>query len=158
MGPVGPAIREAFQSLWVVAIPIHPAGQVLGVLTCHQPADQSPQLKPEVSQFLADAVGVALLQDPEGLAADLSGPWATQAQLHYATGMVVAQLGIGPDEAVAVMRAHAFAESAPLVTVAASVIAGDLDFAEPDPEAEPLHRTRRGRSTPSEQKEGTDPS
>jgi hypothetical protein len=135
------AVREGFGPVHITAIPIHPDGDVLGVLTCHQPVDSAPRLEEDTAQFLADAIGVALLKDPDQLATDLSGPWAGRAQIHQATGMVVAQLSIGPDEALALLRAHAFAHTWPLARVAASVVAGDLDFTEPDPDTDPARRS-----------------
>ena len=80
------------------------------------------------AQFLADAVGVALLQDPDALATDLTGPWDSRAQIHQATGMVTAQLGVHPEDAIALLRAHAFAQSWPLARVAAAVVDRELDF------------------------------
>jgi hypothetical protein len=149
------AVREAFGALSITAIPVHPDGDVLGVLTCHQPADSMPRLEEDTAQFLADAIGVAILKDPDALATDLSGPWASRAQIHQATGMVVSQLRISPDEALALLRAHAFAHSWPLARVAASVVAGDLDFSAPDPDTDP---TRRGAAPPdtTQTSDGTD--
>ena len=43
-----------------------------------------------------------------------SGAWSSRAGIHQATGMVIAQLGISPDDALAVLRAHAYAEDIPL--------------------------------------------
>jgi hypothetical protein len=123
------AVRNAFSSVRITAIAIHPNGEVMGVLTCHQPVDTQPRLDEPVAQFLADAVGVALLQDPDALATDLTGPWASRAQIHQATGMVTAQLRVHPEDAIALLRAHAFAQSWPLARVAAAVVDRELDFA-----------------------------
>ena len=122
------AVRSAFRSVRITAIAIHPDGEVMGVLTCHQPVDTQPRLDEPVAQFLADAVGVALLQDPDALATDLTGPWASRAQIHQATGMVTAQLGVHPEDAIALLRVHAFAQSWPLTRVATAVVDRELDF------------------------------
>lgn len=43
-------------------------------------------------------------------------------EIHQATGMVLAQLGISAENALARLRAHAFAEQRPLVDVARAVV------------------------------------
>lgn len=52
------------------------------------------------------------------------------AEVHQATGMVIAQLGISATEALARLRAHAFAEQRLLVDVARDVVARNLRFTE----------------------------
>jgi ANTAR domain len=51
-----------------------------------------------------------------------------RAEIHQATGMVLAQLGVGAQEAMARMRAHAFAEERLLVDVARDVVTRRLHF------------------------------
>lgn len=51
-------------------------------------------------------------------------------EIHQATGMVLAQLDIGPEEALARMRAHAFAEQRLLIDIARDVVARRLRFTE----------------------------
>src|SRR3954451_8295823 len=99
--PFDAAARAAFSSLKLIAVPIHPDADVLGVLTYHQPHQAQELLEEAATQFLADAVGVALLKDPDELAPDSGGPWANRASVHQATGMVIAQLGVGADDALA---------------------------------------------------------
>jgi len=48
--------------------------------------------------------------------------------VHQATGMVVAQLRIPADDALLVLRAHAFAASESLAVIAGEVVARRLDF------------------------------
>lgn len=52
-----------------------------------------------------------------------------RAEIHQATGMVLAQLGVNPTEALARMRAYAFAAQRPLGDVARDVVSGRLRFA-----------------------------
>ncbi|GAA4265753.1 GAF and ANTAR domain-containing protein [Frondihabitans peucedani] len=54
----------------------------------------------------------------------------SRREVHQATGMVSAQLDIGVDDALLVLRGHAFATSTPLREVAADVVARRLDFSE----------------------------
>jgi GAF domain-containing protein len=68
--------------------------------------------------------------------ADLSGrggSWldpmvASRAEIHQATGMVLAQLGISAPDALARMRAYAFARQRLLIDVARDVVARRVDF------------------------------
>lgn len=64
-----------------------------------------------------------------------AGSWLTEtsnhrAEVHQATGMVLAQLGISATEALARLRAHAFAEHRLLVDVARDVVSRRLRFTE----------------------------
>jgi len=54
--------------------------------------------------------------------------WGNRAEIHQATGMVVAQLGISAADALARVRAHAFAEQRRLGEVARDVVARRLRF------------------------------
>jgi hypothetical protein len=56
----------------------------------------------------------------------LSG--VARAEIHQATGMVLAQLGVSAQEALARMRAYAFAEERPLTEVARDLVSRRLRF------------------------------
>ena len=67
--------------------------------------------------------------DPDGTAAwDRS--WSKRAEIHQATGMIVAQLRISPTDAFARLRAHAFSQGKGLGEVAQDVVARRLRFTE----------------------------
>jgi hypothetical protein len=53
---------------------------------------------------------------------------ASRAEVHQATGMVMGQLGLGAADALARMRAHAFAAQRLLIEVARDVVARRLAF------------------------------
>jgi hypothetical protein len=55
---------------------------------------------------------------------------ASRAEIHQAIGMVLAQLGVSADTALARMRGHAFAEQRLLIDVAHDVVARRLVFTE----------------------------
>jgi len=126
---------KVFGTIGVHAIPIRPDRSTLGVFTCHLPAENDLLLTSGTVQFLANAVGVALLRDPtpESTAGtDSAGLWSGRARIHQATGMVVAQLGIEAADALVLLRAHAFAQDATLDGIAAAVIARELNFSDID--------------------------
>jgi len=50
--------------------------------------------------------------------------------VHYATGMVMVQLGVDPQHALARLRAYAFAEGRTVTEVARDVVARRLSFDE----------------------------
>jgi hypothetical protein len=112
----------------IYAFPMRPRSDVFGVLTFYQATTRPLGQDMEVAQFLADAVGAAIIREPDGHT-DLSAePWSTRAQVHQATGMVVAQLGVGVDDALALLRAHAYAHERKLTDIAKDVVDRRLDF------------------------------
>jgi hypothetical protein len=132
-----PVFRQSAQaavgSAAVYAFPIQPEGAPLGVLTLYQLEPRPLRYALAELGFLADALGVALLRDPGSRAEAGLSPWSSRARVHQATGMVVAQLGIAPDDALAVLRAHAYADATPLDGIAARVTSRQLDFSTADP-------------------------
>ncbi len=60
--------------------------------------------------------------------ADDASPWASRARIHQATGMVVARLHISPEDALALLRAHAYAHQSTLPEIAASIVERRLNF------------------------------
>ncbi|WP_159796476.1 GAF and ANTAR domain-containing protein [Puerhibacterium puerhi] len=115
------------------AVPMRVAGRVVGVLSLFAAGRLARSL--DDAQFLADAVGLALLGELDSL------DWSTRAQIHQATGMVTAQLRISPSDALAVMRAHAFARTTTLETVAHDILARRLVFTYDDARVVETERT-----------------
>ena len=116
------------------AVPMRAGSRVIGVLSLYVTADPPARSQADL-QLLADAVGVSLLGDVESL------DWSERALLHQATGMVVAQLRVPPDDAFAVIRAHAFSHSTSLQSVAEDVLARSLTFSLDEPENDKTERT-----------------
>ena len=86
---------------------MQPGNQLFGVMTLYQIQRPDTGLTMDVSTLerLAAATGAALMRDPEAVDQDLlDGPWQSRAQIHQATGMVVAQLGLNGDDALAVLQ------------------------------------------------------
>ena len=79
----------------------------------------------------ADAALQLLLNSRAGMDGDVDGRpgdgWSDDhAKVYQATGMVSAQRAVGPEEALALLRAHAFAHDLTLDEVAAAVVARRL--------------------------------
>jgi hypothetical protein len=111
----------------VYAVPMRPSGRVVGVLTLYL-RDGELARPLEEAEFLADAAGAALLGDPDTADVSSQPTWPERARMHQATGVVVAQLGVAPADALAVLRAHAFGRASTLESVVADVLARRLSF------------------------------
>lgn len=117
------------------------AGAVrLGALTAHRqradPADppDAPEPAPIIDEAdlqrlyrLADELLLAVLAPREGE----SALDRFTVGIHQAAGMISVQLGVGIDDAVAALQAHAFAANRPVEDVARAVIARRLRFGPP---------------------------
>jgi hypothetical protein len=118
----------------VYAVPMRVGQRVVGVLSLYVTTDGLARDLEDL-QFLADAVGTSLLGDLESL------DWSDRARIHQATGMVTAQLKIPPPDALAVLRAHAFARSSTLQDVADEVLARRMAFTHDDVTVDDNERT-----------------
>ena len=76
------------------------------------------------------AIGTAVLHDPQlGRRGDVYAEvWASRAEVHQATGMVISQVGVRPEDAVALLRGQAFANDTTLLEVARQVIGRQINF------------------------------
>lgn len=115
----------------VFALPLQWGTINLGVLDLYRRAPGSlsrAQLRDAVSA--ADAASLMLLglrTDP-GDEGTWDRSWSNRAEIHQATGMVVAQLGVTATDAFARLRAYAFAAQRPLGEIARDVVARRLHF------------------------------
>ena len=123
------AVRAAGE-VTIHALPMRSAAQAVGVLTVYTEAGAELMRPLDDAQFLADAVGAALLEDPTTHAS--GDAWLDRARVHQATGMIVAQLGIGVDDALALLRAHAFAQETTMDDIATTVVDRRLSFGRSD--------------------------
>lgn len=120
----------------IYALPMRPFGQAFGVLMLYTAPGRWLARSTADGQFLADAIGAAVLRYPD--TDDLSQAWVPRARIHQATGMLIAQLGTGPEDALALLRARAFADSISLDEMAAQVVDGVVLFSASDDHGEPL--------------------
>jgi ANTAR domain len=133
-----PAALES-GALAVFALPLQVGAIRLGVLDLYR--TRSGPLSPHE---LADALAFAdttsmLLVDVVGSQPDTADltwprddPTVHQAQVHQATGMILVQLGVSAEAALARLRAYAYAHDRRLGDVARDVVERRLRF-EPDP-------------------------
>ena len=128
----------------VFALPLRIGAIGVGVLVAHR-ATPGPLADGEFVDAVALAEGVTLLlvnQQSAGAyrAGHTAGgsqpgselPATYRAQVHQATGMVSAQLGVDLAEALVRLRAHAYAEDRLIAEVAADVVARRLRFNDPN--------------------------
>ncbi|MFF7251503.1 ANTAR domain-containing protein [Embleya sp. NPDC008237] len=131
-----PGLLPAITDLGVHAIfafPLRVGVIVLGVLTGHRttPSPMTPGqltdafvLAGSLSSLL---IGTAAHPDtPTALLAE--GQGLHFAEVHQATGMVSAQLGVSPAQALVRLRAHAFGHDTPLLETARAVLGRRLRF------------------------------
>lgn len=113
----------------LVAVPLRAELSTLGVLSVHRRGpDQEENLV--AARFLGATVGTALLQDPgisnaEHLTAQA---WADRSRIHQATGMIVAQVGVRSEDAIALLRGQAFARNTTLLDIAHDIIERRINF------------------------------
>ena len=125
------AVKQLMRSCTLYAVPIKPGPQTMGVATFYQRHASPLQVDAATSQMLINAVGVALVGDPDVLDDDrfaTAESWNSRARINQATGMVMAQLRISAADGLALLRAHAYAHSQTLNSVSDELIGRRLDF------------------------------
>jgi hypothetical protein len=122
------SVKREIGRISIYAIPIIPQSEVVGVSTFYRRHQSSLLIDDETCRLLINAVGVALLADPDLTDDGSSGSWASRDKVSQATGMVMAQLGLRPEDALALLRAHAYADNTSLNEVSQAVIERRLDF------------------------------
>ncbi len=110
--------------------------RVVGVLTLYQRGvDRDIDLA--AALVVSRVVAAALLADGPSMQEAGQAAWSERAEVHQATGMVVAQLGVPEEDALALLRAHAYSHDQSVRRTAHDVITGRLTFsANPDQEIE----------------------
>jgi len=126
------AAFDIFGPVTILAVPMRATTSVVGVLTLYQRGEHPANEELTAAQVLADAVAAALLKESESQDLTAWGPWAERARIDQATGIVIAQLGIGPEDALALLRAHAYADDTTVDAIASEVVERRLDFSVTD--------------------------
>ena len=131
---------ESLTALAPLVVHALPMGEgedrVIGVLSLYQHGTDR-EIDLEAALIVARVVAAALLADGTSVQDAGRGPWSERAEVHQATGMVVAQLGLPEADALALLRAHAFSHDQSVAETAHAVIDRQLTFsANPDQEIE----------------------
>ncbi|WP_454051205.1 GAF and ANTAR domain-containing protein [Cellulomonas sp. Marseille-Q8402] len=121
-------------ALSLTAVPLHAGPGVLGVLTLYRSRPGTLARSLDDLAFVADVIAVAVLDDTQPGTSPAAASWDERSLTHQAVGMVMAQLAVTADDALALLRAHAFALDLTLPAVARQVLDRDLRFR---PEEEP---------------------
>lgn len=124
-------LESRYGPLRVYAVPVHANGGLGGVATLHTGRDQSLAEPDDRVAFLVNAVGAALVTEavehPEGQLQS-GGGWGSRSLIHQATGMVMAQVRVTSDDALALLRGHAYALATEIDDVARRVVARSINF------------------------------
>jgi hypothetical protein len=119
---MGHGVRAAF------AFPVTAGAALVGVLDVYR-SEPGPLHPAELANalVLADVILVLALDERGGITADLhdvldAAVSTRRAQVHQATGMVAAQLGVSMTDALAALRAYAYSRGRRLTDVAADVV------------------------------------
>ena len=134
-----PAFVRAADEVGIVAsfaFPIGSGAVRLGTLNLYRPAAGPLDDEQHADALIFARLALDLLTAPPkiGGQSEISSGHAwpeagfPTPQFHQATGMVSAQLGITMADALAALRAHAYATGRPLSDLAADVVAGELRF------------------------------
>lgn len=125
------ALDEKYGPMRIYAVPLHANGHLAGVATLHTSPHRSLTELPDRVAFLANAVGAALVTDaaehPEGHLQSDEG-WGSRSLVHQATGMVMAQVGVTPEDALALLRGHAYALATDINDIATRVVDRGINF------------------------------
>jgi hypothetical protein len=149
--PVFAAAAEDRGVRGMFSFPVAAGAALIGVLDVYR-LRAGPLAPDELTDGLAfaDAVLVLVLNEQSGIAGTPDGVAAAvvserRAEVHQATGMVAAQLGVGMTDALAALRARAYAQGRRVSDLATDVLARKVRFG-PGPRddgngsPEPCHR------------------
>jgi hypothetical protein len=131
-----PGFREAISDQPIAALfayPLRVGGLQVGTLDLYR-RDSGPlpdEAKRDARELVDRAAHVVLRSTLTRLGLDPSDDAqdrAPRAVIHQATGMVIAQLEVSPEDALLILRARAFATGRALREVARDVVERRLDF------------------------------
>ena len=132
-------LTSRYGPLRVYAVPMLAHGDLGGVATLHTRAQQPLAEPHDRLTFLVNAVSAALVTDAaEHSEAHLEsgGGWSSRSQVHQATGMVMAQVRVTPEDALALLRGHAYALETDINDVSERVVDRTIDFSNFDVEGD----------------------
>ena len=131
--PAFASVASAAGAGAVCALPLQIGAVSFGVLTLYFPATRGISVQDLrtgldfaefASEVLLNSSGSGVGADGERPELDLPAVLDTQGHIYQAQGMVMVDLGVGLAEALARMRAYAYATDQPLSGLAADIVAG----------------------------------
>jgi hypothetical protein len=126
------ALAERADVRALFALPLQWGAINLGVLDMYRRLPGTLNDEQRRDAFSAADIATLMLlghrTDPGGNGGWLDSTAATRAEVHQATGMVLVQLGVTAPEALARLRAYAFAQGRLLIDVARDVVARRVSF------------------------------
>jgi hypothetical protein len=125
------AVEERHGPVTVHAVPLHADGTLSGVATIYTHEPRPLSQDPARVAFLANAVGAALLVDASEASDDqpqAGDSWSSRSVVHQATGMVMAQVRVTAEDALALLRGHAYALDTDIGDIAARVVRRAINF------------------------------
>ena len=126
----GPAVDAGVGA--VLALPLHVGAARVGVLTLYpaHAAALSAAVRADAAVVAAHVTQLILAMQagaaPGALGEGLADAGSYRAEVHQASGMISAQLGVGIVEALVRLRSYAYASGRPIGEVAADVVARRL--------------------------------
>lgn len=140
-----PDIRGAATSPWpafsmairshdvasVFAFPLAVGPLRFGAIDLYSASAQTlDRLQTKQASVMAEIVGRHVLRRAIGTAGEDApqGGAYSRRVIHQATGIVLAQLDLTPEDALLVIQGHAFGSNVAMMTVAQSIVAGELNF------------------------------
>lgn len=108
----------------VIAVPLEPAGTCVGAVTIYSSAvDHTAAASTRLIPLLAGALVGLLVEDLRTGNAHTLGPDRLEA-VHHASGCLAIERGCTVDDALAILRARAFADDLPLIDLSRQVLRG----------------------------------
>jgi hypothetical protein len=114
-------------------VPLRPHDRPIGILSAYRRGGDFT-VDPQTADFLGVALGAALLKDAHVAERDdgLGEAWSSRAEVHQATGMIIAQVGVRPEDALALLRGQAFAHDTTMLDVAHQIVERRINLAHPN--------------------------
>ena len=127
--PAFASVASAAGAGAVCALPLQVGAVSFGVLTLYFPVTRGISVQDlrtglDFAEFASEVLVNSSGADGERLDLDLPAVLDTEGHIYQAQGMVMVDLGVGLAEALARMRAYAYATDQPLSRVAADIVAG----------------------------------
>lgn len=132
-------IGEQFGRLTLHAFPTRSDDDAFCVVSVYTRDDRSLDEPDANIAFLVHAIGAALLADFQKHSESdngLNGPWTSRVTVHQATGMIMAQLQVPPEDALALLRSHAYTLDVNVNEVARQVVERKIVFSDTEDEGE----------------------